>query len=161
EKGVANLISFDMGGTSTDVCVVNDGEALVSTQFQIDGLPITLPMFAIETVSAGGGSIASIDSGGMLRVGPESAGADPGPACYGQGGRRPTVTDALCVLGLLQENRFFGGEMRLDRTLAEAAFAPLGEALGEPVEKVAAMTLRLANVRMANAVRLVTAREGL
>lgn len=161
EKGVKNLISFDMGGTSTDVCVVSGGEAVVSTRFQIDGLPITLPMFAIETVSAGGGSIAAVDSAGMLRVGPESAGSAPGPACYGRGGTRPTVTDALCVLGLLQEDRFFGGEMRLDRGLAEAAFAPLSEALGETVETVAAMTLRLANVRMANAVRLVTVREGL
>lgn len=160
EKGTQNLISFDMGGTSTDVCVIADGRAMVSTAFQIDGLPITLPMFAIETVSAGGGSIASVDAGGLLQVGPESAGSDPGPACYGRGGKRPTVTDALCLLGLIRPESFFGGSMTLDLNAAEAAFAPLAEALDSTADATAVMTLKIANARMANAVRLVTVREG-
>jgi len=160
EKELPNLISFDMGGTSTDVCLVAGCEAVVSTQFQIDGLPITLPMFAIETVSAGGGSIASLDVGRMLRVGPESAGSTPGPACYGRGGLLPTVTDALSVLGLLRPEFFLGGRMKLVPEAAEAAFRPLAAEIGEPVEGVAAMVLHLANVKMANAVRLVSVREG-
>lgn len=160
QKAVQNLISFDMGGTSTDVCVVARQETPVSTRFHIDGLPITLPMFAIETVSAGGGSIAELDAGGMMRVGPRSAGAQPGPACYGRGGRMPTVTDALCVLGLLRDGQFFGGEMRLDPEAARRAFQPVADAMRIAVEDVAANTLHLANVRMANAVRLVSVREG-
>lgn len=160
EKEVPNLISFDMGGTSTDVCLIANGEATVSTQYQIDGLPITLPMFAIETVSAGGGSIAALDNGGMLQVGPESAGSTPGPACYGRGGENPTVTDALCVLGLLRPESFLGGRMQLSLEAADRVFASLTEALGEPVERVASMVLHLANVKMANAVRLVSVREG-
>lgn len=160
QKGVANLISFDMGGTSTDVCVVSGQEAVISPRFHIDGLPITLPMFAIETVSAGGGSIAALDPGGMLKVGPQSAGAQPGPVCYGRGGERPTVTDALCALGLLRDGHFFSGEMRLDVEAARAAFQPVATAMSISPEDVAAMTLKLANVKMANAVRLVTVREG-
>ncbi len=160
EKKVPNLISFDMGGTSTDVSLIANGEATISTQYQIDGLPITLPMFAIETVSAGGGSIAALDNGGMLQVGPESAGSNPGPACYGRGGQRPTVTDALCVLGLLRPESFLGGRMELMPDAAEQVFETLAQDLAEPVERVAAMVLHLANVKMANAVRLVTVREG-
>ncbi|QPC95479.1 hydantoinase/oxoprolinase family protein [Mesorhizobium sp. INR15] len=160
QKGVNNLISFDMGGTSTDVCVIAGQDAVISTRFHIDGLPITLPMFAIETVSAGGGSIATLDDGGMLKVGPQSAGAQPGPACYGRGGERPTVTDALCALGLLRDGLFFGGEIRLDADAARQAFEPVAKAMEVSPENVAAMTLKLANVKMANAVRLVTVREG-
>jgi N-methylhydantoinase A len=160
EKELPNLISFDMGGTSTDACLIVGGEAIVSTQFQIAGLPITLPMFAIETVSAGGGSIALLDEGGMLRVGPESAGSTPGPACYGRGGVSPTVTDALCVLGLLRSEFFLGGRMTLMPEAAEAAFERLAEELGEPIERIAGMVLHLANVKMANAVRIVSIREG-
>jgi N-methylhydantoinase A len=160
EKGAANLISFDMGGTSTDVCLVANGHAVISTQFHIDGLPITLPMFGIETVSAGGGSIATLDSAGMLRVGPESAGASPGPACYGHGGRAPTVTDALCILGLLRPEQFFDGRMMLSIAAAEAAFQAIADRLQKPLDVVAAMVFHLANVKMANAVRLVSVREG-
>jgi N-methylhydantoinase A len=160
EKELPNLISFDMGGTSTDACLVVGGKATVSTQFQIDGLPITLPMFAIETVSAGGGSIASLDEGGMLRVGPESAGSMPGPACYGRGGVSPTVTDALCVLGLLRSEFLLGGRMMLAPDAADAAFELLAGKLGEPIERIAGMVLHLANVKMANAVRIVSVREG-
>ncbi len=161
DKALNDVISFDMGGTSTDVCVVRNQEALVSTSFHIDGLPITLPMFSIESVSAGGGSIASIDAGGMLKVGPRSAGSQPGPVCYGLGGTEPTVTDALCVLNLLQERSFFGGEMQLSREPALRAYDELARSLVDRPEPVAAKVLKLANVKMANAVRLITVREGL
>lgn len=161
DKALNDVISFDMGGTSTDVCVIQNQKAAVSTSHNMDGLPITLPMFSIETVSAGGGSIASIDAGGMLKVGPRSAGSQPGPVCYGRGGREPTVTDALCVLGLLQERSFFGGEMQLNRQSAISAYDELARILDDSPEGVAAKVLKLANVKMANAVRLITVREGL
>ena len=111
-SGVERIISFDMGGTSTDVALV-DGEARASNQAEIAGFPIGVPMLDIHTVGAGGGSIARFDAGGALRVGPESAGADPGPICYGRG-TEPTVTDANLLLGRLQPQRFLGGEFTLD-----------------------------------------------
>jgi N-methylhydantoinase A len=117
-------------------------------------------MFAIETVSAGGGSIASIDSGGLLRVGPRSAGSKPGPACYGRGGQEPTVTDALCLVGLLRAESFFGGRMALDLTAAEAALAPIAARLGDKPADAAAKVLTIANIKMANTVRMVAVREG-
>lgn len=159
-KNLQNTISFDMGGTSTDVCLVAGTDAVVSTRSRIDGLPITLPMFAIETVSAGGGSIASVDVGGMLQVGPTSAGSNPGPACYGRGGTAPTVTDALCLTGLLRPETFFGGRMTLDRNAAERAFAPLARQFRDTPAGIAAKVLTIANVKMANTVRLVSVREG-
>lgn len=160
ERKLPNLISFDMGGTSTDVCLLTEAGALTSTRAQIDGLPISLPMFAIETVSAGGGSIASIDGGGLLRVGPASAGSRPGPACYGRGGTEPTVTDALCLVGLLRAESFFGGRMKLDRAAAEAAVRRLADTLGDTSGEAAAKILTIANIKMANTVRLVAVREG-
>jgi N-methylhydantoinase A len=160
EKALPNLISFDMGGTSTDVCLLADSHATTSTRARIDGLPISLPMFAIETVSAGGGSIASIDSGGLLRVGPRSAGSKPGPASYGRGGQEPTVTDALCLVGLLRAESFFGGRMSLDLKAAEAALAPIAARLGDKPADAAAKVLTIANIKMANTVRMVAVREG-
>ena len=111
-SGFERIISFDMGGTSTDVALV-DREARASSQAEIAGLPIGVPMLDIHTVGAGGGSIARFDAGGALRVGPESAGADPGPICYGRG-TQPTVTDANLLLGRLQPQRFLGGDFTLD-----------------------------------------------
>ncbi|MGH6941456.1 hydantoinase/oxoprolinase family protein, partial [Hypericibacter sp.] len=160
EKALPNLISFDMGGTSTDVCLLADSHATTSTRARIDGLPISLPMFAIETVSAGGGSIASIDAGGLLRVGPRSAGSKPGPACYGRGGKEPTVTDALCLVGLLRAESFFGGRMQLDLKAAETALAPVATQLGDKPADAAAKVLTIANIKMANTVRMVAVREG-
>jgi N-methylhydantoinase A len=160
EKALPNLISFDMGGTSTDVCLLADSRATTSTRARIDGLPISLPMFAIETVSAGGGSIASIDAGGLLRVGPRSAGSKPGPACYGRGGKEPTVTDALCLVGLLRAESFFGGRMQLDLKAAEAALSPIAAQLGDKPADAAAKVLTIANIKMANTVRMVAVREG-
>lgn len=158
--GIRNAISFDMGGTSTDVSLIRDGAAATSARAEIAGLPISLPQIRIETVSAGGGSIASIDSGGLLHVGPQSAGSNPGPACYGFGGRQPTVTDAAFLMGLLRASHFFGGEMRLDRVAAEEVYGELTAAVGASVEASAEKVLTIANHKMAHAVRLVSVREG-
>ena len=125
--GFGDAIAFDMGGTSTDVCLIRDGTPEVSTASQIAGLPFRTPAVGIHTVGAGGGSIAWIDAGGALRVGPRSAGAEPGPACYGLGGREPTVTDAHCALGHLDPGRELGGGLRLDVAAAERALDTISE----------------------------------
>lgn len=159
-SGLSNLLTLDMGGTSTDVCLVTDGEASMTSEYKIGGLPLSIPMFDIVTVGAGGGSIASIDAGGALRVGPESAGAHPGPACYDQGGERFTVTDANLVLGYLQPSTFFGGQMELSREAAQRALAPLADALKLDTMQVASGVIRLANTTMAQAMRLVSVERG-
>ena len=123
--GHRNIITLDMGGTSTDVCLVHDGKPRVAVDSHIDGLPIVVPMVEIITVGAGGGSIAYVDSGGLLKVGPESAGADPGPSCYGRGGDRPTVTDANVLCGLIRPAKFFGGKLELRSDLATTALSLL------------------------------------
>ena len=123
--GFEDAIAFDMGGTSTDVCLIRDGRPDVSTSSEISGLPFRTPAVGIHTVGAGGGSIAWEDSGGALRVGPQSAGAEPGPACYGLGGEEPTVTDAHCALGHLDPHRELGGGLRLDVEAAELALSRL------------------------------------
>jgi N-methylhydantoinase A len=123
--GLADVISFDMGGTSTDVAAVLGGEAQVTAESVVAGIPIRFPMVDVHTIGAGGGSIAWLDDGGALRVGPRSAGAQPGPACYRRGGEEPTVTDANLVLGYLADGAVLGGEVVLDRALAEAALARL------------------------------------
>ena len=116
--GFTNILTFDMGGTSTDVAFVDGRRGLkTTTEFKIAGMPVAVPMLDIHTVGAGGGSLASFDRGGALRVGPESAGADPGPACYGRG-ERPTVTDANLLLGRLDADHFLGGDMQLDEARA-------------------------------------------
>ena len=127
--GCPRLLTFDMGGTSTDVAVV-DGEPRLTTDGRIAGFPVALPMVDMHTIGAGGGSIARLDAGGMLLVGPESAGADPGPACYDRGGREATVTDANLVLGRLDPNGFLGGRMRLNPDAARAAIARLARRHG-------------------------------
>src|SRR5207244_1673800 len=111
DQAVASLVTFDMGGTSTDICLVVDGRPRVSTETRIGGLPLKVPMVDIHTVGAGGGSIVWVDQGGLMRVGPRSAGADPGPACYGRGGTDLTVTDCNLLLGLLRPANFFGGKL--------------------------------------------------
>jgi N-methylhydantoinase A len=160
QLGIRNAISFDMGGTSTDVSLIRDGAAAMSTRSEISGLPISLPQIHIETVSAGGGSIASIDSGGLLHVGPHSAGSNPGPACYGFGGTKPTVTDAAFLTRLLRPTHFFGGEMSLDGKAAAQAFGPISQVLQTSPEDAAEKVFTIANHRMANAVRVVSVREG-
>ena len=161
--GYDNVITCDMGGTSFDVSVVAGGKHAVSPQTSIDfGLIIRTPMVEITTIGAGGGSIAGVDRGGLLRVGPESAGSDPGPACYGLGNDRPTVTDANVVLGRINAQRPIGGKLdRLDRAAAEAAIMRhVGEPLGLDLTDAAAAIIRVANGLMAGAIRLVSIERG-
>src|SRR5690242_10829116 len=152
-SGFDRIISFDMGGTSTDVALV-DREARASSQAEIAGFPIGVPMLDIDTVGAGGGSIARFDAGGALRVGPESAGADPGPICYGRG-TEPTVTDANLLLGRLQPQRFLGGDFTLDleRTRRVAAEWLKRNTSKLTLEQFAAGIVRVVNATMEKAIR--------
>lgn len=157
-----NLIIADMGGTSFDLSLVIDGEISVAAESEIEGYPLTLPMVQIHSVGAGGGSIAAIDGGGILRVGPESAGALPGPVCYGNGGDQPTVTDAALVLGLLNADYFLGGSLSLDKSQAAAVLsANIAAPLGITVEDAAMAIYRIAVGLMTDAVHLVTVQKGL
>lgn len=157
--GVKNAITLDMGGTSTDVCLAPDLTPATVTESNVDGLPIRIPALDIVTIGAGGGSIASIDPGGFLQVGPQSAGARPGPACYGRGGANPTVTDAQLVAGILRPEHFLGGRMRLDPDRAAAALGRV--ALAAPLVQAADAVLRMANSNIAAAVRLVSTARGM
>lgn len=161
ETGEQNLLCFDMGGTSCDVCVVEDGRVHESSAKRIAGRPIALPMVDIDTVGAGGGSIAWQDSGGALRVGPESAGARPGPSCYGHGGTRPTVTDANLVLGRLEAGHELPGGITLDLDLALAAIGELATELGLSTPDCAEGIIRVANAEMVRALRVITVQRGL
>ncbi len=154
------VLSFDMGGTTTDVCLIRDGRAEVSDDRAIAGRPLRQPMVNVHSIGAGGGSIVSLGAGG-LSVGPESAGADPGPACYGQGGGEPTVTDANLVLGYLDSERRLGDAIHLDPDLARRALEPLAGALGVNVVACALGVLRVANATMARALRRVTVERGI
>ncbi len=158
--GKGNLISLDMGGTSTDVCLINDGQPQISTDCQIDDLPLKVPMIDIVSVGAGGGSIAWMDAGIMLRVGPQSAGAEPGPACYGRGGNLPTVTDANVIRGLIRADNFLGGHMKLDPTAASEVFVELAAELKLDSQRAAEAVFKVANAEMANAIRLVSIERG-
>jgi N-methylhydantoinase A len=159
--GFEDVLTFDMGGTSTDVAPVVGGEPQTSTESVVAGVPIKLPMVDVHTVSAGGGSIAWADAGGALRAGPRSAGADPGPAAYGQGGEEPTVTDANLLCGLLADGAELGGEVTLDRGRAEAALAALGEKLGLDALETALGVIRVANAEMSRALRVISVERGL
>ena len=159
-RGLDNILTVDMGGTSTDVCLVTEGRPRITTDYKVDGLPLGLPMIDITTVGAGGGSIATIDTGGAMKVGPESAGAEPGPACYDRGGRQVTVTDANVVLGLLRPERFLGGRMSLSKERAIEALDPLSKGLGMDRLQIAEGVIRLANATMAQAMRLVSIERG-
>jgi len=159
--GYDQLVTLDMGGTSCDVGLVLNGAARYTTTYEVEwGLPVATPLMDVRSIGAGGGSIAWIDAGGMLHVGPQSAGAEPGPACYNAGGVEPTVTDANLVLGYLEPDRFLGGRMRLHPHLAEAAVSRLGNQLGLSTEEAARAILSITNDNMANAIRLVTIQEG-
>ena len=157
-SGFTRILGFDMGGTSTDVSLC-DGHPRETMEASIDAFPIRVPMLDIHTVGAGGGSIARIDEGGLLRVGPESAGAVPGPACYGTGGR-PTVTDAHVVLGRIAADQLVGGEMHLDVTRASAAVDSIATAAGITRVAAAEGILRVANANMERAIRLVSVERG-
>ncbi len=161
-SGYPNLITYDMGGTSTDVGLIENAVPQVSGELELEyAMPIHVPMVDVHTIGAGGGSIASLDSSGMMRVGPESAGARPGPICYGRGGTEPTITDANLVLGRLNPDKLLGVDhpVTLDhvRGLIEEK---VGRALGLDAEAAAAAILRIANDRMAGAIRLVSLSRG-
>jgi len=159
--GRPNLVAVDMGGTSYDVSVVQDGLVSIVTQGEIDGLPVRLPMVEMRTIGAGGGSIAAVQAGGRLVVGPRSAGARPGPVSYGRGGTEPTVTDANLALGRLDAQFFLGGAMKLDMDATSAALTRLGSALGLGPEAAAEGILALTNASLAAAVRLSLFEKGL
>ena len=161
--GFENIVTCDMGGTSFDVSLVAEGAAALAPQTSIDfGMVVRTPMIEITTIGAGGGSIASVDASGLLTVGPESAGSDPGPVCYGLGNTRPTVTDANLILGRINPDRPIGGKLdRLDIEAARAAIrADVADPLGLSVEEAAEAVLRLANAKMAGAIRLVSIEKG-
>ena len=159
--GIEDLLCFDMGGTSCDVCVVEHGRVRETAGREVAGRPLALPMVDIHTVGAGGGSIAWRDAGGALRVGPRSAGAEPGPACYGHGGTEPTVTDAHVVLGHLDPARPLAGDLVLDAGAAHDAVGRLAADLGLDVPATAAGILRVADAEMVRALRVMTVERGL
>jgi N-methylhydantoinase A len=160
-EGVAkDLIAFDMGGTSTDIALVRDGQPTLSDGKTVANARIALPSLDIVTLGAGGGSIGKVDAAGLLAVGPESAGADPGPACYDQGGTEATVTDANLVLGYLDPANFLGGRRLLDRDASVAAVQRLADQLRLSVAEAASGIHRLVNTRMADGVRIATVRRG-
>ena len=161
-SGHRDLLSFDMGGTTAKLCVIEDGQPLKTHEFEVDrvyrfrkgsGLPVRIPVIDMIEIGAGGGSIARVDSLGLLKVGPDSSGAEPGPVCYGQGGTEPTVTDADLVLGYLDPDYFLGGKMQLNITGARRALERLGERLGMNGEQVACGIHQIVNENMANAAR--------
>ncbi len=156
-----DALCFDMGGTSCDVCVIDDGAVQERSAGEIAGRPLALPMLAIHTVGAGGGSIAWRDPGGALRVGPQSAGADPGPACYGRGGTEPTVTDANLVLGLLSADAPLAGGVELDVDAARRAIGSLADDLGLGLAECAEGIRRVAGAEMVRALRVVTVQRGI
>ncbi len=158
--GLSELVTLDMGGTSADASLVTGGVAVSDGAGAVAGVPLALPSILIETVSAGGGSVARMDEGGALKVGPDSAGAVPGPACYGRGGVRPTVTDACLVLGWLDTESPLADAVRLDRGAAERAVASLGPAGGEPA-RAAAGVVTVAAAVMARALKRVSVARGL
>jgi N-methylhydantoinase A len=160
-SGAPDAVCFDMGGTSCDVCVVDDGAVQEESAGTIARRPLALPMVAVHTVGAGGGSIAWRDPGGALRVGPRSAGADPGPACYGRGGTEPTVTDANLLLGYLGGDAPLAGGVALDREAAERAVSELAHELDFEPLACAEGIIRVANAEMVRALRVVTVQRGI
>jgi N-methylhydantoinase A len=159
--GLKNLITFDMGGTSCDVALIKDGEPSVQSRGKIEGRDIALPMIDINTVSAGGGTLARVDRFGILEVGPQSAGAVPGPACYGRGGTEPTITDCNVVLGYLGEDNFLGGKMKLDSAAARRAVEThVAKKLSLSVEDAAEGIVRIIDVKMQEAIKAISTMRG-
>ncbi len=162
--GAQNVITIDIGGTSADISVIRGGSLTIKNprDTQVALLPVLVPMLDIDAIGAGGGSIAYVDAGGAFRVGPRSAGADPGPACYGRGGAEPTVTDAQVVLGRLDPDRFLGGDLTIDPDLAHRAIATrLAEPLGMSVTEAALGVLRIINNTMALAINANSVAKGI
>jgi N-methylhydantoinase A len=159
-SGYRNIITLDIGGTSTDVCVVSGGAPRLTQEFHLDGLPIRIPLLDINTIGAGGGSIVWVDDGGMLRVGPRSAGADPGPACYGRGGTLPTLTDAHVVRGTVRPEAFLGGRMQIDAAAASRALESIARRFGLALEAAADSAVALANANIVRAIQLISTERG-
>ena len=159
QVGKSKFLSFDMGGTSTDVALL-DGKIHTSNESSISNYPIAVPMVDMETIGAGGGSIAYVDTGGMLQVGPRSAGADPGPACYDRGGLEATVSDANLVLGRLQFDSTLAGDLSLSLERARASIEPLAQRIGLSIEETALGIIDIANEHMAKAIRLISVNKG-
>ena len=160
EAGRADVITLDMGGTSADMCLIQGHNAGISFSRDVSGLPVRLPMIDINTVGAGGGSIAWFERDGLMKVGPESAGADPGPACYGKGGTRPTVSDANAVLGRLSPDGLLGGTMALDIDAARDAIAPAARQLNMSIERTAHGIVSIVVSNMVRAIRAVSVERG-
>ena len=160
DYGLDNIITLDIGGTSADACIVRNGEIETTTEGEIDDLPLLFPQIDVRAVGAGGGSIAWLNQIDVLKVGPKSAGADPGPACYGYGGTDPTVTDAAMKLGYFDPAYFLGGEMELDPEAAKAALGALSDTLGEDPLTIAAGIVDIATTNMAQAIRLTSIEKG-
>ncbi len=158
--GLARALAFDMGGTTTDVCLIADGVPETAGQRKLGDYPARLPMIAVESIGAGGGSIARVEPTGALKVGPRSAGAMPGPACYGQGGAEPTVSDANLLLGYLNAERIYGGSIRLDPARAESVIHPLAARFGFSLIEAAHGVVEVANANMLRALRLVSVQRG-
>ena len=163
KKKMKNLITLDIGGTSADISIINDGQLneVSSRNASISGYPVQLPMIDIHTIGAGGGSIARVDAGGGFKVGPESAGASPGPACYNLGGSKPTVTDANLVLGRLLGDRILDGRMTLDSQMAETSLKEVSSTLGSTINQTALGTISVLNNNMASAIRSRTIQKGI
>ena len=162
--GISRSISFDMGGTSTDVCLI-DGQPRTTHETVLGGLPVAVPVLDVHSVGAGGGSLARLDAGGALRVGPQSAGAKPGPICYGGGGAQPTVTDANLLLGRLDPDHFLGGEFQLDPRAAKQGFADFlhrhSRSTGfKTVPQLAAGIVAVSNATMEKALRVISVERG-
>lgn len=158
-RGIKHAITADVGGTSFDTCLINDGQAQTKYQGDVLGMPLQSTWVDVRSVGAGGGSLADVDAGGMLRVGPASAGADPGPVCYGRGGLQPTVTDAAAALGMLGEGQLAGG-LSLDLPAARKSIDDLANRLGLDADATAAGVIRIGNAEMAAAVRTITVEQG-
>jgi N-methylhydantoinase A len=164
--GDPDVVSFDMGGTTAKTSLVQDGDVTIDTDYWLEssqrdeGYPLKIPVVDIVEIGAGGGSIAWVDQGGSINVGPQSSGADPGPACYGRGGTDPTVTDANLLTGRLNPDYFLGGEMALDTDAARDALEPLADEFGTSVREAAHGVLRVVNSNMANALKQVSLRRG-
>ena len=160
-SGFTNLLTLDMGGTSTDLSAVTDARPHLTQEFTIDGLPIRVPIIDIHTIGAGGGSIVWVDEGGMLCVGPHSAGAQPGPACYMRGGTEPTLTDAHLICQTIRPEAFLGGRMKIDPALSRKAFSSIAGRFGMSLEEAASSAIRLADANITRAIQLISTERGL
>ena len=161
-RGMSDVITFDMGGTSTDISIIKDNQINFTIESELERYPIQIPMVEFITIGAGGGSIVWVDSGGSLRVGPKSAGADPGPACYDKGGKEPTTTDAMLLCGIINPNRFLGGRMLLEKDKARKAFEEkICRMLNLSWEKAAVFSIRVATANIVEGIKSVSVARGL